>query len=1028
MVMATLLVGSLGTQIAIGETLRHVLSYSNERTLAEEGGLPQAEIGQIAQSEDGYLWLGTWSGLVRFDGEHFSVYNHQNSPALGDDPITALATDRQGSVWAGTSKGLVRWDSGRIIQVDSGAGAAAAVTALSPATDGGLWVGTATGVNKVAGNEGAMRFAIPASSGGTGPSSVTELADGLLLVGTPGAWIELDPATGTTRPASDRLVPSMSVTAVLAADAQGRAWAVGPSGVQQRAVSGWVRRLAFPSEFSGEPSGIYADPAGGVVVWLRRWGVFHSDPDGLGFTRIAGSDPQSIRRAAAVLRDREQNLWVGGPDGLVRLHRRAATLWGMAQGLPSEPCWSAAAGIDGSIWVGTQSGLFTVPVDGPARSFPGPFQTNAVHLALPARDGRVWCVVADRSLYWSGTPDDPRSWTLLPLGDRRVRVLYESPGGTLWAGTDTGAVPIRGGRPVAFTDEDRLARMEVSAIFEDRSGAVWFGTRGGGVFRLTEGMLVRFFGPQTLGDDNIWAIHQDPEGGMWFGTNRGLTYHENGRWHQITRDNGLSDQIVHGIYEDAGKNLWLTGPRSVQRVWRPELEAVAAGGISHARTLRLGPLDGIDGLDLAGERQPCGAMDRSGHIWLPTGQGLLQLDPNRLQENLSPPPVLVEDASFEGHFIGETLVRRHSIPAAVDDPAVRLGSRMRIAQDQGHFVQFRFTANTFLQPRKTRFRFRLVGHDLEWREGGDNRTAMYANLRPGDYDFEVQAANAHGVWNTRGAAFRFSLVPRFYETRWFQGGCVFGLMGGGVGFARQYYRRRERRLEADRLALERERSRIARDLHDDLGANLTGLAMQAEISSYRLVGGAAQELLGFARASRSIAQRLREVIWAVDPECDTLRSLADFLAMQTEQMIGPTQIRYRFDAPEDLPDIRLRAGTRHQLVMAAREAVNNAIKYAKASEIWVKLELGPKDLLSISIRDDGVGLPSDTASGAPKPVVGGNGLNNMRQRLRSLGGTFRVSSAPGAGTLILLEVLVATLTAAVSPQEQPAHEHQGRDR
>ena len=246
--------------------------------------------------------------------------------------------------------------------------------------------------------------------------------------------------------------------------------------------------------------------------------------------------------------------------------------------------------------------------------------------------------------------------------------------------------------------------------------------------------------------------------------------------------------------------------------------------------------------------------------------------------------------------------------------------------------------------------------------------------------------------------------------------------------ARQHYRRRERRLEADRLALERERSRIARDLHDDLGANLTGLAMQAEISSYRLDGAAAEELLGFARASRSIAQRLHEVIWAVDPECDTLRSLADFLAMQTEQLIGPTQIRYRFDAPEDLPDIRLRAGTRHQLVMAAREAVNNAIKYATASEIRVKIELGPKELLSISVRDDGVGLPMDTTSGAPKPVVGGNGLNNMRLRLRSLGGTFRVSSAPGAGTLVLLEVLVATLTAAVSPQEQPAHEYQGRDR
>lgn len=390
--------------------------------------------------------------------------------------------------------------------------------------------------------------------------------------------------------------------------------------------------------------------------------------------------------------------------------------------------------------------------------------------------------------------------------------------------------------------------------------------------------------------------------------------------------------------------------------------------------------------------------------------------------------VVVDTARFGPHLLGAAILRPYCSPGSGGGraaPGQQEG--LRVAGDEDRFVQLHFTTDADLHSGKDFFRYRLWGYDDDWQEAGDRRVATYVYLPLGDYVFEVQAADAGGRWNLPGTVFRFSLVAHFYESRWFFGTCLLVLQAGALGLARHHFRSNEQRLRGDRLALEQERSRIARDLHDDLGSNLTGLAIQAEIAGTTLSGPGAEELRRFAVTTRGLAQRLREVIWAVDPESDTLESLTAFLGQQTDQMLGPTRLRYRFEVPPHLPLLRLRAGTRHQLAMSAREALNNTLKYSQATEVHVRLAL-TDETLSISIQDNGVGLPTGSVTASGRPVLGGTGLKNIRRRLLSLGGSFRVSSASGTGTLVRLEVPLAAVAAVESKTEESAHEHQSRSR
>jgi len=306
-----------------------------------------------------------------------------------------------------------------------------------------------------------------------------------------------------------------------------------------------------------------------------------------------------------------------------------------------------------------------------------------------------------------------------------------------------------------------------------------------------------------------------------------------------------------------------------------------------------------------------------------------------------------------------------------------------------------------------RFHYRLIGHGADWREVTDERVVYYTNLRPGNYRFEVKAANSHGVWNHRPAAFEFSLAPHFYETWSFYLLCGAGvaLSGFGLHHRRVLFLRRIERLERDQ-ALQAERARIARDLHDDLGANLTGIALKVDLAQRQIDEKQASHLAEIALRTRGLVDNMRETVWALNPKHDTLEGLARFLAQQAEDFVTGAGLRCRLELPDSFPAFTVASPVRYQIHLVIKEALHNAVKHAAATQIHFGLEMSGNELC-LHVSDDGQGFDLNAA---PPPLDSqpssntGNGLVNMRQRVESLGGKWELKSAPNQGTRITIRI------------------------
>jgi signal transduction histidine kinase len=331
-------------------------------------------------------------------------------------------------------------------------------------------------------------------------------------------------------------------------------------------------------------------------------------------------------------------------------------------------------------------------------------------------------------------------------------------------------------------------------------------------------------------------------------------------------------------------------------------------------------------------------------------------------------------------------------------------SELRLPAGRAKALRIRYTANSLADPRHVLFRCKLSGCDDDWRDMADEREAYYTSLKPGHYSFEVQAVNAHGVWNETPVTFVFSVAPHLYETWTFYGFCAAAILAAGIGL---HYRRvnivqRIERLEREQ-ALQLERARIARDLHDDLGASLTGLALKADLAQRQSRGGdnSNRQLGEIAASTRALVDNMRETVWALNPKHDTLEGLARFLAQRVEDFVTDSGLRCTLELPDQFPSLVVPSPARHQISLVVKEALNNAVKHADAREIQFRLDTNGADLC-LRIADDGRGFSGDEALADPDNQIPGtgNGLLNMRQRIESLGGNWNLETADGRGTTI----------------------------
>jgi signal transduction histidine kinase len=410
--------------------------------------------------------------------------------------------------------------------------------------------------------------------------------------------------------------------------------------------------------------------------------------------------------------------------------------------------------------------------------------------------------------------------------------------------------------------------------------------------------------------------------------------------------------------------------------------------------LNYGEGDGLPSLECSGGLQPAAGKLADGRICFATSKGLVIVNPADIKVNQLPPPVVIEDVIVNGHLL-------HSGGADLAAP-------LKIPPGQQRF-EFHFTGLSFVAPEKMRFEYQLVGWDNDWmKTANDKRMAEYSYLPPRSYVFHVRACNSDGIWNEEWASFSFVVLPHFWQTWWF--GLIATLAAIGFITSIVWYisrRRLRRKLEniQRQQAIERERTRIAKDIHDHLGANLTRISLLSQSAQGELENTeqAAAQLERIYDTSRELTRSMDEIVWAVNPQHDTLDSLASYLGNFAQEYLMSLRIRCRLEVPLHLPHWPITAETRHNIFLAFKEALHNVVKHSGATEVVVLLTVDPA-AVTLVLRDNGKGF--DPGSVAPAPGRG-NGLKNMRQRLEKIGGYFKVQSRPGGGTEISFTVNVA---------------------
>jgi PAS domain S-box-containing protein len=853
-----------------------LLTQYAQRHWDDRDGLPQNSVQALAQTRDGYLWLGTQAGLVRFDGVRFTTFDRTASPALERPYIWSLAADDDGSLWIGTEEtGLIHYQDGRFTRFGKAQGLPSSwVSTILRDRAGNLWVGT-TGGGLARMRQGRIERIDSAKVPGSNIFALHLDAQGAVWVGSNRGLTRIQNGQYRTFGAAEGL-PRPYVFAILPA----------------RGGGFWLGGAGRLMRFQNERVTASYDSASGVRGAVRQ---LAEDPDGSlwlggmgGLSRLAGGHAQAVPESMlprggveALLRDREGNLWIGTSGvGLHRLSDSPILPFGVLEGMGSDAVYPVMQDHAGAIWSSSEAGVSRLDPSGQLTTLPGTF---AFSLAED-RAGAIWIGTGvGLSRVQDGRTTQFTQADGLP-DPAQVRAVLPDRAGRLWLATTQGVMRFRPGTPRLYTARDGLAPGGVTTLFEDRDGAIWAGTRRG-LSRLDGGRITTWTVRQGLPDADVTSLLRTADGDLWISTEGGLARMRNGRIRSVLPAAGLCDAQVHWLLADGHGRLWMSANRGIFSNTLAELNAAAdqAGGGTVSCTL-FGRTEGMRSRETNGAVNPAGVKLRDGRLVFPSMGGLAFFDPERLASRRPPPPVQVEEVLADGAPVA---ANARSLPAGV------------------HEVEVRFTALSFQTPEKIEFRYRLQGLDDQWVDAGTRRTAWFTRLPAGTYHFEVAARHPGGAWSPAAAAYGFRVLPRFYETIWFRAAAALA----ALLLVYLLYRKRIRTLQARErglLAVVEERTRAEaryRELFDnatdavfitDLEGRLTALNRRAE------------ELTGYGQGS-AVGMSVRELL---PPGADSGELLDEWLAGSGEARTLELVARDGSRVPLELTTRRVEQGGR----------------------------------------------------------------------------------------------------------------------
>ncbi len=957
------------------------LTQYSHRIWDQEEGMVEPTVYAILQSHDGYLWLGTQSGVVRFDGQRFRPI--RITPGVEPEPVVirSLYEDRDRNLWAGSvGNGLLEISrSGKRWYTKRDGLPSDIVTCIVPHGEASLWVCT---------TQGLVDFH-------NGPKKTYTIADGL---------------------------PSIRVSGICEAK-DGTEWiSTFDRGLAMRRDGHFSLFDPGPTELTGDIRELRCSPDG--AVWAA------SDH---GLYRIAGSHVEHFTAKDGLPDDdvlsleqtSDGSIFIGTQTGVARFDKHEWSAYGTKDGLSHTAVFSLLSDREGSLWAGTKNGLdqFTDSRVTPYTTSEG-MPTNDTGPVVEDRSGTLWIGTRESGLIRFDGHHFSRLTKANGLVDDHILSLLPEADGDLLIGTQKGLSRLHQGRVVGiYTKRDGLAGNRINSLFQDTDGSVWVGTEAGlsvlkgdrlarasqfeqlpreNIVALGGGRTTRLF--VSTGSGHLYCMrggkmaafatsdptravasyyHDADHHSIWMGSlGSGLIRLKGGSLSHVRVKDGLFDDRIYAILPDDHENFWFASSKGIFRTSRKELEDFADG-----KRRRVGSLPFTTGqvrFECQSGVDPAAWRTHDGRLWFSTTSGLVVVDPNHLAPNTLPPPTQIETLFVNGQ-------RR--------EPA---GS-LQLAPFEKN-LEVRYAGLSFVTPEKVTFRYILDGYDREWVEAGTRREAFYTNLPPGHFRFRVIATNSDGVWSTNGASLDFTIEPRLYQRRWF-----FPLMGVLVGLLIWLgYQIRVRNLRRQFNLVLSERTRIARELHDTLLQGLSGVTMQLQALWTRIPpSGELHMLQDIIKDAGNCLTEARQSLWGLRNRTGTDNSFADRLMRQTQQAAAGTSIKLVLQVMPAPPP--LSPEVEYQLLRIAQEAVSNAIQHAQPKAIEVRLQT-VDDTLELMVRDDGVGFSTETQHAE----LGHYGLVGMQERAGEIGARLMITSVRGLGT----DVKVMVKTGKAGGQDQ----------
>ena len=940
-------------------------------------GMPGNEVTGIAQDGSGYLWIAYLNGLVKFDGVRFQNVPLPLPPER-DFVIRKLLRTSGDRFWLAMDGGTVVYlapNQTNVLTAADGLSNARPIN-LVENRDGAIWIGYSdSSACRIFGKE-ITRF--------TSRDGLAEKSNCRLAADNEGRlWFAQTGRVGLFRDGRFQTLLTLPAHHVRVGRARaGGIWICADTKIFSYREGGpLLERARLPVDISAVTPELTLEDRSGAL-WVGTYGG--------GLFRCGETNAESVEisqhTVLSIFEDREGSVWVGtAGGGLNRVRPRVLELHDMESGLPFETARSICVDASGRIWVVGRNGAL-------ARLENGAWHLCDTHDGWPgdlatciARDsqGAIWIGTYQRgSLFrWQNgvfTKFDRSSG----LGGNTVRLLMPDRSGNLWIGLSfpNGLQRLKDGKFQRFDQPSGSDGICASA--EDTAGNIWLGTISGSLLRVAGNQLVDETARALSPTRSITSLQTTSDGSLWIGYfGAGVGRLRGNRFGHITPAQGLPAGRICDIMPDDRGWFWFSTDQGILRVSQADMEAVAENRAERLDAIYYGS-DELLSLQGYSPYFPGAARGRDGNILFPLLTGLAVVHPERFSTNQSPPQVIIESITGDNQ------------PArSVDDGVLRFKPGLQK-------LEFNFTAPSFIAPSSIRFRYQLEGVDKDWIDLGTQRRVTYTRLPVGLYHFRVTACNYAGIWNDIGAKVAFEVKPFFWETKWFKIACLFLLPLCFIGLVRYVSTRRLRR-EMVRLqqeaALDRERARIAKDIHDDLGASLTQISLLSELATRQPTADAMSAVRKLAQTTRQAFTSLDEIVWAVNPRNDTLSNLLDYLAQFALDFLSPTQIRCRLDFPAQPPARTVSSEVRHTLYLVVKEALNNVVKHAHASEVQLRAAL-VADAIQLTIEDDGVGFDPTPS----KPEA--DGLLNMRQRLDDIGGNFHIKNRSGAGTIITIEI------------------------